>query len=361
MPTVTVTPASAPIKKRATFLDKLRRLINDAEAEFGGMNPSAPGAISNMQATADEADCPEATDALDGADKSATHVHIHMHGAEDNDDHSLMSQTTDADPTGEANPTAASAGIGGDGGENQVTLESLAEELAMQRQLIMKLMQLQEKDLDADELARQSATSEGAEDGEEGAPEDEAAEGTETMDGVGTDDPVGASEADGPRDSDALGGADDSKRGKAVTGDSSALANDWRRLLSDANILVPGFRLPTFDAKAKRAATIDAMCSARRSALRTAYATADGATMLHTLSGMNDLNLEKLPCGEVKGLFTAAVGAKKLANNRSATADANRLPAGFQNEREATVVVGAMQTPAQLNDFYAKHYGPKAQ
>lgn len=114
---------------------------------------------------------------------------------------------------------------------------------------------------------------------------------------------------------------DDDEAKGVKTGDSAALATGFARLMSEVEILVPGFRVPTFDAKAKRTKTIDQMCNVRRQALTSCYSTVAGKQLIDSVSGKQDLDLSGLGCGAVASIFTASVGAKRLLNNRSNTSD----------------------------------------
>ena len=111
------------------------------------------------------------------------------------------------------------------------------------------------------------------------------------------------------------GEKDEDKDGK--TKDSSELTDEYQQVLAKAEVLVPGFRLPTFDAKAARKSTVDAMCQARRRALDLAYSTKDGARLIDGVCGKTELTLDAMPCAEVTTLFNSAAGAKALMNNQA--------------------------------------------
>jgi uncharacterized protein len=138
---------------------------------------------------------------------------------------------------------------------------------------------------------------------------------------------------------------------KARTGDSAALATGYQALLAQAEILVPGFRAPTFDSKAKRTKTIDTMCGLRRKVLDLAYSTAQGKEIIDSVSGTKSLNLAKMDCQGTANLFRAAAGAKSLLNNRQATGDSG-IPGKAQ---QAAQPKGPM-TIAQLNAANAKFW-----
>ena len=137
-----------------------------------------------------------------------------------------------------------------------------------------------------------------------------------------------------------------------VTKDSAALETSYRATLALAEVLVPGFRMPTFDAKAKRVATVDALCAARRKALDAAYATQDGKALVDSINdGAPDM--AAMSCADIAGLFKSAAGAKKLLNNTAAARDAGRI---------ATPALSGPAAPmsiAELNKRNAAFYAAK--
>ena len=86
--------------------------------------------------------------------------------------------------------------------------------------------------------------------------------------------------------------------------------------MSKAEILVPGFKVPTFDASQPRKLTVDSMCSLRRKALEQFGATDDGKTALVAIVG--DSAIDKMACDSVAIVFNAAAAAKASANNAKA-------------------------------------------
>jgi hypothetical protein len=119
-------------------------------------------------------------------------------------------------------------------------------------------------------------------------------------------------------------------QGKKVagTGDSAALATSYTALLADAEVLVPGFKVPTFDAKADRKATVDRMCAIRRRALDSVNTTQDGSVLLRTVSGGQTIDTMSMDCKAVATIFRAAAGAKRLLNNSSSMAGSSRVADG---------------------------------
>jgi uncharacterized protein len=142
---------------------------------------------------------------------------------------------------------------------------------------------------------------------------------------------------------------------KSKTMDSAALEAGYKQVLAQAEILVPGFRMPTFDAKAQRKATVDALCASRRKVLDLAYATGSGKELVDGVAGRDvGAELAGMSCAAVTTLFNAAAGAKKLLNNRTATGD------GRQSSQLQSKNPTGPRTIAELNELHAKHYASQA-
>lgn len=275
--------------RRATFADRLRKVFADAGEELAD-------AVGNSGIPGSEGD--------DGDGDGDTHIHIHTAG-----------DPAAAGAAGEGDPTNAAATR-----DDPVEMRFAALEQGHQ-DLSAKLDAI---------LAKLGGT------GDEGAAED----------------PPPADEDPTKKDVSAFDGMPDEVEAamRSKTGDSMALEASFKAVLADAEILVPGFRLPTFDAKTPRKATMDSMCGTRRSVLNTLMATADGAALVNTVSGTPVEGLDKMPCVAVATLFRAAAGAKRLVNNSAGTRDAHRLPL------PAGPGTKAPMTLAQLNKLHQKHH-----
>jgi hypothetical protein len=124
--------------------------------------------------------------------------------------------------------------------------------------------------------------------------------------------------------------------GAGMTGDSKALETGFRAVTADAEILMPGINLPTFDAAARRSVTMDSMCATRRAALTAAHMTTDGKAVIDTIRGATGtLDVAAMTCVDAAMLFRAAAGAKKLLNNRTATGDRMAAPQGSVQQQIA--------------------------
>jgi len=259
---------------RRVTLDTLRQRVADAEEQLAAAE--------------------EAEEVNSEGDGNATHIHIHTGGGEkDGPASSNGMGGADTEDDGEA------------GGEDPVMARITAIEASIEK------------------LTQTVATLAGGNTGDDGAgdPEDDLDGGDvasakpaqvtddaeEDMDDESTDDSGFPPKED-----------EDEGKTKAKTGDSAALERSYVALLAKAEVLVPGFRVPTFDSKAKRKATVDAMCGIRRKVIDAAYMTKDGAALVNGITGRSSLNLAKMGCADVAVLFNAASAAKALINNAAA-------------------------------------------
>lgn len=129
--------------------------------------------------------------------------------------------------------------------------------------------------------------------------------------------------------------------------DSAPLEESYKETLALAEILVPGFRMSTYDKAASPKSTLDAMCGSRRKALDAAYSTTDGKLLIESINGGKPFDHANMSCAAVRALFVSAAGAKKLLNN-GRSRDSNQ-----QQERKSTAVP---RTPEELNAFNREFY-----
>lgn len=285
-------PTPGNVKRRAVL--DARRKVLDAET-----------ALQEVE----EADQGMAADEGGASGGGATHIHIHGSGGMG------KPQAGAADEEGDDNP--ADDDVQGGGADDRIG--KLETAVAAITETMGSLT----------EAIRKMSGGGNSTDGE-ADPDDEGS----------TDDGMPALDAEADPDDEAK----KKEEAKSKTTDSAALATGYAKVQSQAEILVPGFRMATFDAKAKRASTVDAMCSARRKALGLACATTDGAMLVTSVNGGVEPNVDKMDCKGVATLFVAAAGAKALLNNRTGTHDASTLA-----KPAAGAVAVAAITPASLN------------
>lgn len=127
---------------------------------------------------------------------------------------------------------------------------------------------------------------------------------------------------EGTQDGDMEEEDDEDDGANAGTRDSAALHTSYTEMMSQAEVLVPGFKVPTFDAAATRATTIDRMCTSRRLCLSQFATTDSGAVLLKGLNGGKDADIVSMDCAAVAGMFKSASAAQAVLNNAKATAGA---------------------------------------
>lgn len=107
---------------------------------------------------------------------------------------------------------------------------------------------------------------------------------------------------------------DDPDKKDVKTSDSTKLRDEFQETKALAEILAPGLRQPTYDAKAVRKTTFDAMCDLRRRAL-IAASKGENSDLVQTVIGTADIS--KMTCDSTRMAFTAAAALVKQHNTRS--------------------------------------------
>lgn len=96
---------------------------------------------------------------------------------------------------------------------------------------------------------------------------------------------------------------------KLYTGDAA------KKIPQLAEIIAPGFKIPTFDAKTTDAQRAAMLCQCQRRALAKAYATDAGRAVIEPLLGGQQANFKKLPYALVNAAFHGAAAAMRVRNN----------------------------------------------
>ncbi len=160
------------------------------------------------------------------------------------------------------------------------------------------------------------------------------------------DDPKKKKTEDDGEDGDDDDGAQDTKTtDKKRTKDSAALQTAYSTLMSQAEVLHPGFKVPTFDAFAKRAYTVDRMCATRRKVLDLMGAKPEGAIVLQAVNGGRTVDTLTLDCAQTAILFKAAAGLKAVQNNSNATRDSTRV-AALEEPKPTNLSIAAINKQA---------------
>lgn len=170
----------------------------------------------------------------------------------------------------------------------------------------------------------------------------------------------GESEPDPDSDTTAPEPDDDKKKfgdratgDRAMVGDSTSMRDGFQRMLSQAEILMPGIQLMTFDSAQPARTTFDAMCSFRRKTLEASKSTERGKS---AISAVMEGKLPKsfhdasMTCDAVGAVFNAAAGVIASQNQGRAT-QPHFGPDGTRNGFSTKVV-----TPAELNKRNAERW-----
>jgi hypothetical protein len=134
--------------------------------------------------------------------------------------------------------------------------------------------------------------------------------------------------------------------------DSAFFRDTFQDTLSMAEVIVPGVRVPAFDAKAKPGRTYDALCKFRRTVLDLAWTRPETAQYLRDIVG-NAKTLDRAcpTCDKVRTVFKGLWLARRHDNNGHATNDSRREPVGDYGAVRGS---SPIKSPADLNKFNAE-------
>jgi uncharacterized protein len=118
---------------------------------------------------------------------------------------------------------------------------------------------------------------------------------------------------------------EEEKEEKKETKDSAALATSYKATLAGAEVLVPGIKVPTFDAAKPRKVTMDSLCKVRTLALDRFASSPAGMPVIASLTGGKGYDSLTADCKDTAALFKSAVAVQMSKNNFSATGDSARM------------------------------------
>lgn len=222
-----------------------------------------------------------------------THVHVHLNGG---------ASTTKGEATGDDDPAGAAVAAAGEAEPPAWFLQHVEQNNAR-----FDAMEAAIKSLAP--ASDPAATGDADPDGKELDP-------VETKDdNLEGEDPLMKTEDEDLEGTDPLKEGDSEGTGDTKTRDSAGMKNIWQDVMAKAEILVPGVRLPTFDAKAKALDTTAALCLFRKRVLKRAI-TADSATAKFVKDAAGrQIVPEKLTCDAARVIFNASSAIAGAANN----------------------------------------------
>lgn len=117
--------------------------------------------------------------------------------------------------------------------------------------------------------------------------------------------------------------ADEAPEGKEdeakAAKDSALFGDSFMNAVANAEILVPGIRIQTYDAKAAPMQTVKKICGMRRQALDLAYGQPETRGIIDDILSGKKLDTSNMTCDAVRTLFNTAASVKKASNNISKT------------------------------------------
>jgi uncharacterized protein len=249
------------------------------------------------------------------------HIHIHLNGKGKADD---QEDPADMNGVGEGTATAP-------------TLEGLAQEVAQLKQMVQELMAQEEQEVELEgdnEDGTKDARRYVMRRGSKLKTHDEEA-------------PVPERTPEMMGETDLPGIEDLNKR----TTDSVSMESLWQQTIAAAEILMPGIRVPTFDAKHHPTLTAKRLCAFRRNVIEQAFPNVAAAPVIKSFVGDNKAMLKKLPCDTVKACFNLASNAVRNYNNGTAVMGTTGTKDGgtMQNSNRPL-------TPAEINKINRDYY-----
>jgi len=139
--------------------------------------------------------------------------------------------------------------------------------------------------------------------------------------------------------------------------DSVYLEDSFQDVISKAEILAPGIRVPTFDRKSSPVKTVKALFGLRRTALDLAYGQAETRGIIDSALSGRTFDSKKMPDAAVRVLFNAVASQAARDNNARSTADRRTVrPANGGGHS-----VGAKLTSlASINERNREKFGRKS-
>jgi hypothetical protein len=276
-----------------------------------------------------------------------THIHLHMNGKGEEGGGGMA---TDQGPPMNGNGGDPNGGAGGGAPD----LTQLAARIAALEEQVQALMsgdsdeedvELQDPDTqDARrfKMRRRSALRTGDEGPEVPVPER-----------LG-EDMVGETDLPGLEDlKQGSTGSDtsDSRRRRvriARTRDSMEQEDLWSDLVASAEIIAPGTRIPTFDARLPMASTAERLCKYRRLVMEKAFKDSDTAQIIHDTVGIQTFDgIKPLGCDSVKMAFNAVASAMASRNNGRTVRTAAAQPTRDGGQRSGPPSIAKMNQEAR--------------
>ena len=141
--------------------------------------------------------------------------------------------------------------------------------------------------------------------------------------------------------------------------DSAYLADAYQVFISQAEIIAPGARVPTFDRAARPAVTYSMLCGSRKELLQKAYSDARLARTIDQCNGGRAPTFDRMTCDVMRVMLATVAAEAARLNNKTTDSSARDSFGTFLAEKGSGPgygVKGAIKTPADLNRLAREMY-----
>jgi hypothetical protein len=294
----------------AGWLDRMVRRVRDANSTDAAIAVTHDYIDPNTGVAVDNGG-----GAPGGGGENDTHIHLHMNGEKGG------GNGMDADPmNGNGNGNGGGAAPGDPAGGSDVA--QLAARIAALEEQVQALMDgaSDEEDVELEDPDTQDARRfrMRRRDAMRMRTGDEGAE-VPVPERLG-EDMVGETDLPGLEDlpQGSKGSTADSRRRAAYarTRDSMEQEDLWSDLVANAEIIAPGTRIPTFDARLPMKSTAERLCKYRRLVMEKGFKDAETAAVIQETVGIGTYDgIKPLGCDSVKMAFNAVAAAMAQQNN----------------------------------------------
>ena len=276
--------------------------------------------------------------------RATTDFNLHLHGVGSSDEPAPAGVGGGADP--------AAAGAEGGGGDLEQRVSALERAVAI-------LAQGEESEDPQETQQVEQQMGGGAPGGEPtDRPDEDRAMRMRDSRARSRDDAPTTPPTDEPDDASSKENGPVTDRRRAAVGDSSSLKGPWQEMISKAELLTPGIKYPTMDARRGAAQTMDAMCKFRRRVLGEALQEDDTAAAVRQVAGRT--SIKDMSCDAVAVAFNGAAELVRQSRANAATAHVGdgvnyRPSVGFNADR--TLQDQIRNINSKNADFWAKQGG----
>lgn len=281
--------------------------------------------VRNADSDADLAQIKDEFNSKLTADESGNHIHIHTGGGK--------GSSVDEDPSDLPPPDPDP--------DNDADLEMRIETLESQVAQLMDMLSDSEEEVELEEPATKDARRFVMRRGKKMKARDA------DPDNVPERRPEMIGETDLP-------GIEDLDVRVARAQDSINQEDLWQDTIAQASIIVPGVRVPTFDARLPATRTAVRLCSFRRQTMDKAFDQEGTRAIITNLVGIKTKDsISKMPCDTLKLAFNATANALKMQNNNSIVRSSVGDGKTKDNEQKGPPTIAEIN--ARNKDFYSKN------